>query len=71
MFGIMTQSKKNEPIEAAIAEAMALFEKRFGKKPTLVRIHVSNPQSVFTPDGVVVEYVRGVLPGAAWAGVKE
>ncbi len=72
MFGIIVERpKNNEPIEAIIAEAIDLFEKRFARKVTLVRIHPSNPKSIYAPDGLTIEYTRLVDPGSAWAGVRE
>ena len=69
-YFIEYQSRTNDPIEVAIAEARALFLKRFGITATVVRININNPRSVAV-EGVTVEFVRGVLPGAAWAGRVE
>ncbi len=63
-----TASKKNEPIEIAIAEAIAAFEKRFGCRPTVVRIHRSEPASVHAPEGMEIQRVINIQPGHARAG---
>lgn len=62
------QCKKGEPIEVAIATAIAGFETRFKCKATVVRININNPASVDLPEGVRLERLRNVLPGAALAG---
>lgn len=62
------QCKKGEPIEVAIATAVAGFEARFKCKPSVVRININNPVSVDIPEGVKLERLKNVLPGAALAG---
>lgn len=62
------QTRKGEPIEVAIAEAVEAYRKRFGRMPVVVRINVCNPASVDVPQGVLLERVKNVLPGAARAG---
>ncbi len=68
IIGYQFQTRKNEPIEVAIAEAIAAYVKRFGVQPTMVRIHISNPVSVETPAGIILQRVKDVQPGNAWAG---
>lgn len=65
---VEVQGKKGDPIEVAIATAIAGFERRYHCKPTIVRINANNPASVDVPDGIKVERLRSVLPGAAMAG---
>ena len=62
------QCKKGDPIEAAIAEAVDGFTKRFGRKPTILRLNIQEPLSVETPEGMAVERRRDVRKGAAMAG---
>ena len=65
---VEAQCKKGDPIEAAIAEAVDGFTKRFKVAPTILRVNIQTPVSVDVPAGMVVERRRDVLPGAALAG---
>ena len=71
MIGKMAVAGKGEPIEAAIAEACALYLAHFGAAANLVKINPDNPASVDAPEGVRLERSRNILPGAAWAGRDE
>jgi hypothetical protein len=68
MKGIMTCVSKGDPIESAIAEAVSLYQQRYGRLPAVVVINSDNPASVEAPEGVELDFADNVLPGHAWAG---
>jgi hypothetical protein len=71
--GMLWFDNSKEMTDVKIANAVTYYEKKYGRKPTLVLVHPSmiEPGLMLSINGAEIHTYRPVLPGHIWVGMAD
>ena len=67
-IGMLWYSNEKETLSEKVGKAIAYYEKKYGRKPTLV---ICNKKDYEEISGIAIRHSRSIPPNNFWLGMEE